>query len=1038
MPQINTEEKQFESDIEVSFLEHGYVKIAPSSYDLEKNFFFGTLVEYIQSSQPKAWARYVKYYGAQAEEKLYRRLSNEIANRGVLDVLKKGIKDMGVSLRLCSFKPESELNAELVDEYRKNIFGVTRQWAYSKDNNNTVDMVLSLNGIPVIALELKDPLKNQDYQNAIEQWKNDRDPKEQAFRFDSRILAYFAVDPYQAWVATELKGQETVFVPFNQGSNGGGNPGGAGNPANPNGYSTSYLWERVLEKDSLLDLIQKFITVVTHKEEKITKNGERKVSTKQTLVFPRFHQYDVVKKVLADVKEQGAGTNYLINHSAGSGKSNSIAWLAYRLASVFGKDEKPIFNSVIVVTNRIVLDTQLQDTINSFDHTAGLVEAITSRKGSKGLKDAINDRKRIIICTIQKFLYAYKDFDDLRGRNFAIIIDEAHQGQSGESARTLRKSLIDKDKEFENYREDEGLTIDEVDENDELLNEIIAQGHHDNQSFFAFTATPNAKALELFGTISTATTICGLPNEVATQDANVKKVPFHTYSMRQAIEEGFILDVLQNYVTIKQAFRLAKTSQDNPELLEEKTSRALFQYYKGHDHTISEKVKILMDNFLNNGRYKINGHGKAMVVTSSRHNAVKYFFAIKDYIKQNPEKCDRTDVLVAFSGEVKFADDPQTYTEAGLNVDHNGHQINSDKKFRAAFRSDEFNIMVVANKYQTGYDEPYLHSMYVDKTLNGIAAVQTLSRLNRTCKGKTDTFVLDFENTADDIKASFQPFYENVELEGTTDINYPYDLLSKLKSYSLFSDDEVEKFYQTMMSAGENKKQDSKALGIVTSLLKPVADRYAELDFENRGKFRDTVLKFIRSYGFITQLFRIDDKELFKDYLFAYHLIRVLPKSKNDVIDITDKIKLEYASLKETFKGAIALDSQSGEVKPQGFKPNAGKAKKVDTLSRIIEKVNERWGTNFSDGDKVALDSVYNMLICDKEVLGNLKKYANDNNPDMFIKSIFPDKFREILVKCYMSNDEAFEKLLNNEGFQKSVMEIMAQEFYKVLKNGDK
>lgn len=876
---------------------------------------------------------------------------------------------------------------------------------------------LSLNGIPLFALELKDQLTGQTYENAIEQWKTDRDPKEEIFKFNNRILAYFAVDLYEVWMTTELKGEKTYFLPFNQGSNGAGNPGGKGNPPSKDGYATSYLWERVLAKDSLLDLIRRFITVIEEKSEVTNKDGTSKIVTSRKLIFPRYHQYDVVHKVLEDVKEKGSGTNYLIEHSAGSGKSNSIAWIAYRLASVFDKDEKPIFDTVIVVTNRIVLDSQLQDTINSFDHKVGLVEAITQQKGSRGLRDAINDKRKIIICTIQKFLFAYKEFDQLSGRKFAIIIDEAHQGQSGESARTLRKSLIDKNKELENYKEEEGLTIDDIDEGDKLLDEIIAQGHHDNQSFFAFTATPINKTLELFGTLKDG-----------------KKVPFHVYSMRQAIEEGFILDVLANYTTINQAFKIAKTSEDNPQLLEEKASRALFAYYKTHEFTINSKVDLIMDNFLNNGRYKINGHGKAMVVTSSRHNAVRYYFAIKEYIKQHPEKCKGCNVLVAFSGEVKFDDDPNKYVEVEMNKDSEGRFINSDKKFRKAFRSDDFNIMVVANKYQSGYDEPYLHSMYVDKKLRGVNAVQTLSRLNRTCYGKNDTFVLDFENTDEEIKKSFQPFYETTELKGTTDVNYVYDLRQKLKDFMLFSDQEADEFNKIMSEVGDTKKQDSKALGKITSLLKPVVDRYSDLDLDKRNKARDTMLKFTRAYGFITQLVRIDDKELFKDYLFVSHLFRLLPRNKVDIIDITDKIKLEYASLKKSFKGAIILDKQAGEVKPQGFKPSITKQKKVDVLSRIVDKVNDRYGEGLSEADKVALTSVSNMLMDDPEIKKNLTRYAQDNNSDMFIKSIFPEKFNQILVQCYLSNDEAFKKLMENQEFQKSVMNIMAQEFYKELR----
>lgn len=1019
METINTSETQFESDIESSFLKQGFRKISPKDYDLDENLFVDVLIEFISSTQPNEWKRYIKYHGVNARAKLCRRINDEVLNRGMLDVLKNGIKDMGVSLKLCYSKPASDLNPDLSEKYNKNIFGITRQWIYSKSNNNEVDFVLSLNGIPLFAFELKDQLKGQTYENAIVQWKNDRDPKEVAFRFNSRILAYFAMDTYQAWMTTQLKGDKTYFMPFNQGSNGAGVSGGAGNPTNPNGYATSYVWEEVFTKDSMTDLIFKFITVVENTEEKKANDGQIKKVTSKTLIFPRFHQYDVVHKVLADAKEKGSGTNYLIEHSAGSGKSNSIAWIAYRLASLFDKNEKPIFNTVIVVTNRIVLDSQLQDTINSFDHIPGLVEPITSKLRSKGLKDAINDGKKIIICTIQKFLFAYKDFNQIHDRNFAIIIDEAHQGQSGESARTLRKSLIDKDKELQKFKEEEGLTDDDIDENDKLVDEIIAEGHHDNQSFFAFTATPTNKTIELFGT--------------AHDD---KKTPFHIYSMRQAIEEGFILDVLQNYVSIHQAFKIAKTSKDDPELLEEKATKALFTYYKTHEDTIAKKVDVIMENFLSSGRYKINGHGKAMIVTSSRHNAVRYYFAVKDYLKKHPDKAQGCNALVAFSGEVKFDDDPKHYIESEMNVDEDGNYINSDKKFRKAFHSNQFNIMVVANKYQTGYDEKYLHSMYVDKKLRSVAAVQTLSRLNRTCPGKTDTFVLDFENTEDEIKKAFQPFYESTELEGTTDVNRVYDLLNKLKQFMLFTDAEVDTFNKILTDVGDTKRQDITALGKLTSALKPIAERYADLDNKKRGEVRDTMLKFTRAYGFITQLVRINDKDLFKDYLFVSNLIRLLPKTKVNIIDITNKVRLEYSSLKETFKGSIELEKKSTEVvKPVGFKASNVKEKKTDTLSNIVSKVNDRYGADFTPGDKVAVDLVYGMLMDDKEVKNNLSKYAKNNNPDMFIKSIFPEKFQEILVKCYTSNDEAFKKLLENADFQKTVMTIMAQEFYKMLKN---
>lgn len=1012
---MDTSEKRFEQDIEIYFLNHGFRKVLPSTYDKEKMLFSDVLEEFVSTTQPKAWARYTKLYGASAVDKLTRRVNTAISESNVLDVLKKGIKDMGIEIKLCYFKPSSNLNQDLVKLYEGNICGITRQFPYSKNNNNTIDTVLSINGIPLFAFELKDQLKGQDVNNAMRQWKEDRDPKEPIFKFGQRFLCYFAIDLYDAFMTTELKGEYTRFLPFNQGSNGAGNPGGKGNPKNDEGYPTSYIWERVFSFDSMIDLIAKFITITEEKEEK---NGKSYITKK--IIFPRYHQYDVVKKILEDVKEKGAGVNYLIEHSAGSGKSNSIAWIAYRLASAFDNDDKYIFDSVIIVTNRIVLDSQLQDTINSFDHKAGLVECITQKKGSRGLVDAINDKKKIIICTIQKFLYAYKDFDELKGRNFAVIIDEAHQGQSGESARTLRSSLIDVEKEKKAFAEENDMNPDAIEETEELLN-ILGQGHHENQSFFAFTATPINKTLELFGT----------------SIGDEKKKPFHTYSMRQAIEEGFILDVLSTYVTIKEAFKLITNTEDNPELLEEKAKRALFKYYKQHEFTISQKVDMIMDNFLNNGRKKINGHGKAMIVTDSRQSAVLYYQAVKEYLLKHPDETKGCGVLVAFSGKVKFDGDDTEYIEAEMNEYPDGKKINSDAKFRKAFKSDDFNIMVVADKYQTGYDEPLLHSMFVDKKLKGVNAVQTLSRLNRTCPFKNDTFVLDFANTSESIKESFQPFYEETTLVGSSDVNRVYDLRSKLNEFAIFNDEDIDKFYAIMKVNSDKKKQDDSAIGKLVSVMKPAVDNYADLDDDKRLLARDTMMKFIRSYGFVTQLVRINDEDLFKDYLYISHLIRLLPKTQYPVFDLTGKVSLEYAKLKETFKGAIELEKEGGEVVPGKGAKQAKKSNKTDTLERIVEKVNEKYQDDFSAADKVALDSVFQMLMGDPVVKKKLTEYAKTNDAQMFIKSIFPKEFERVLVECYTKNDDAFQRLLGNDQFQKAVMDIMAKELYKTLMSGE-
>ena len=1014
---LDEAERRYEEDIETAFIEErGFEKIHRSEYDAEKALFPDILVRFLKETQPREWARYERYYGNDAKEKLCRRINAAVEASGMIWVLKNGIEDMGIKLKLCYFKPESTLNMDLNRFYSQNIFGVTRQFPYSTVNNNTIDMVLSLNGIPLFAFELKNQLKGQNVEDAKRQWMEDRDPKEYCFKFDRRFLAYFAIDLYDVFVSTELKKGDTTFLPFNQGSEGAGNSGGEGNPANPDGYPTDYIWNRVFTKDSMSDLIHRFIVRVAETKEEI-KDGISKKVTVEKILFPRFHQYDVVHKVLDDVKSNGSGKNYLIAHSAGSGKSNSIAWIAYRLASAFDEDDRPIYSSVIVVTNRIVLDSQLQDTINSFDHKAGLVECITQKKGSRGLVQAINDKRKIIICTVQKFLYAYKDFNDITDRNFAIIIDEAHQGQSGESARTLRKALTDMGYELEKYKEDN--PEEDIEEN-EMLEEILAQGQHQNQSFFAFTATPLPKTISIFGTVG--------------EDG--RKHPFHIYSMRQAIEEGFILDVLQDYHAVKQAFHLVKESEDNPVLVEGKAKKALLEYAGLHEYTIAQKVEMIMTTFLANGRRKIGGNGKAMVVANSRKQALAYYRAIKQYIADNPQECVGCGVLIAFSGSLDNPDNPgKTITEAEINKDYDGRPIVSDKKLRAALHGEHFNILVVANKYQTGYDEPLLHSMYIDKQLKGVNAVQTLSRLNRTSKGKTDTFVLDFVNTEAKIKTSFQTYYQGVELIGDVDLNMVYDLRARLSQIAIYTMSQVEEFMDAM-ERNNGKKQSPTAIGRLVSILKPSVDQYKEMIAENESeafKVRDTMMKFVRTYGFVTELARIDDKELFKEYIFVGHLLHLLPKKPSDPVNLEGKIKLDYYKLQETYQGKIELEKADTVFVPVKTAKPSSKVKKTDTLERIVHKVNSEYEGDFGPGDKVALESVFQMMMGDPVVKKRLREFAKNNDAHMFISSIFPGEFQRILVECFKANDDAFQRLLGDEMFQKAVMNAMAREFYRSL-----
>ena len=1032
---MDKSEKRFERDIE-SFLispEGGYTQFCGQDeegnwvhnrqHDVAKCIYMDVLCEFIEKTQPKEWAKYVKYYGANASEKLYHRLETTISNQGLLYVLRNGIEDMGCKLKVCYFKPESENSSLAAERYEANILGCTRQFRYSIVNTNTIDMVLSVNGIPVVALELKNQLTGQDYHCAIKQFKDDRSSKEFAFRLNHRFLVYFAVDLYEAWMTTQLADGNTHFLPFNQGSNGAGVTGGAGNPRNPNGYDTGYLWEEVLQRDSMLDLIHRFISFVKEKEE-VVKNGVTKTVMKEKMIFPRYHQYDVVKKIMADVKANGVGNNYLIQHSAGSGKSNSIAWIAYRLASVHDADNKGLFDSVIVVTNRVVLDGQLQDTINSFEHQVGLVEAIDDKKNSRSLAEAINDKRRIIICTIQKFLFAKKDMEKFRGRKFAVIIDEAHQGQNGESAKTLRRSLIDIGAAIKEYAEEAGIEEDEVDLTDEYISAVIGQGRHDNQSFFAFTATPKQQTIETFGTVVGVN-----------ENGESIRVPFHVYSMRQAIEEGYILDVLANYTTVKEAFKLIKVSEDNPELIEGPTSRALFKYYKKHGYTIAQKTEMIMTNFLENCRYQINGKGKAMVVADSRANAVRYYLAIRNYIREHEAECAGSDVMIAFSGEVTLEDYPseKPFTEATMNVDENGKYITTDKKFRKVFHSSQYNILVVANKYQTGFDEPLLHTMYVDKKLHDVTAVQTLSRLNRTTSGKNSTFVLDFENTEEDIKGAFLPYYEDTTMEGDTDINAAYDIRNKIHDYMIYNYDDVDVFNKFMVS-NVGKNQDAAALGRLAGMFRPAIQGYKDLDEDDREASRDYIRRFNRIYSYVTQLVRLHDPELFHEYQYTTHLVKLLPRPDViDFIDVDDKIRLEYASLTETFAGAIVLDEKPPIFIPGGSVAPKKNSKKKDTLQSIIDKVNERFSGNFTDADRVIIEGIYQMFMKDTEVK-KFKKYAKDNSTEMFVKSLFPDKFRDIVTQCFLDNNDSFAKLFNDPDFYQKVQDAMAAELYKALR----
>lgn len=986
-------EKRFEEDIE-SFLlteQGGYTKTT-DTYDPSVGLYTNTLIDFIKATQPREWTRFVNTCNSDPIKKFCVAFNNACDTYGLIAVLRHGFKHRGITFRVCYFKPESHLNKTATALYEQNVCNVVRQWHYSADNNKSVDMVLVFNGIPLFALELKNQYTGQTVDNAKTQWMYDRDPRELCFQFNKRILAYFCVDHTDVFMTTKLAKGDTFFLPFNQGSNGAGNDGGKGNPANPNGYPTAYLWEDVLTKESALDIMQKFIHCKDNK----------------TLIFPRFHQLDVVRKLIADVRQNGSGKNYLIQHSAGSGKSNSIAWTAYRLASLHDEKNKPVFSSVIIVTDRTVLDRQLQDTVSSFDHTLGTVETIGEGKTSKDLKEAINNGSRIIVTTLQKFPVIYSEVDNTKGRCFAVIVDEAHSSQTGSSAIKLKTALADTEDALREYAELEGKAEDEIDKTDKLVQEMIAHGKHKNLSFFAFTATPKGQTLEMFGTEYT--------------DGSFH--PFHVYSMKQAIQEGFIMDVLQNYMTYHTCFKIAKTIPDNPEVPASRAAKVIRRFEELHPYNISQKAQIIVETFLSTTRKAIGGKGKMMVVTASRLAAVRYYHEVKRYIEE--KGYTNVDILVAFSGSIK--DSGEEYTESSLNVRKDGSHI-SEEQTKAEFH-DNFNVLIVAEKYQTGFDEPMLHTMIVDKKLRGVKCVQTLSRLNRICAGKNDTFILDFVNTAEDIQKAFQPFYQETTLSQEVNVDLIYKLQNELRGYNIYSDNDIEVFSNIYYS---DKKQDSTMMGKMTSALKPVADRYNNLAPDERYNFRRQVRSYIKWYGYISQVCRMFDKDMQKEYVFCSYLIRLLPAEPTQMIDLEGALKLEFYKLEQTFKGDISLIDEKGAYEPAGGKGKAVPEPK-EPLEEVIQKINDLFAGNFTDADRVLIYALHDKLKDDKK----LRKVAKTSNPQVFSESIFPKTFDEVAQDSYVEQTEAFTSLFQNKSKYNAIMSALASIIYKEFNETDK
>lgn len=999
MSDFDVKEKRFEQDIE-DYLIHfgGYIKGDPSAFNRASGLDEGAFTEFVKTSQPKQWERFVKIYDAAAEKQLIDRFSREVKQTSLLNVLRHGFTDRGIKFRAVFWKPETSLNETSRIQYEANMLHCTRQLHYSLKNENSIDIVLFLNGIPVVSMELKCQFTGQSTINAINQYKFDRAGKDAIFTFKERVLVHFAVDLTNVYMTTRLEGAHTYFLPFNQGSTGAGKVGGKGNPNNPDGYDTAYLWESVLCKDRFLEILQKYM----HLQQEYDKKGNL---VKETMIFPRYHQLDVVTKLLADVKENGSGKNYLIQHSAGSGKSNSIAWLAHRLSGLHNDMNEKIFQSVIIVTDRRVLDSQLQSTVYQFDHVEGVVQKID--KNSQQLKEAIENGAGIIITTLQKFPVIYKEVNAANKR-FAIIVDEAHSSQTGDAAKKLKRALADTEEILKEYAKmEEENEKNRMDDEDRLLDELASQGIHKNLSFFAFTATPKGKTLQMFGT----------------KDAEGVYHPFHIYSMRQAIEEHFILDVLQNYMTYKMYYKIAKTIDDDPVFDNTAGAKAILNYETLHPHNISQKTAIMLEHFMNVTRHKMGGRAKAMVVTPSRLHAVRY---VQEFRRQIQEKGYKgLEVLAAFSGEVN--DDGTSYTEEGMNKTKTGEMI-KEKSLPEAFHTDDYGILVVAEKYQTGFDEPLLHTMFVDKKLSGVKAVQTLSRLNRTTRGKLDTFVLDFVNSVEDIKASFEPFYEETVLLEETDPNVVYDMKNTLDGFRVYQTSEVDKFADLFYQKEEQTAGD---LGKLQGQLRPAVDRFHVLEIERQDVFKSTLASFNRVYAYITQVCRLFDKDIHKFSVYGKFLYTMLPKGGGaGRIDIDDKVLLEYYRLEKDYEGSIELESTEG-----GFTPISGdtghREPKKDPLTVIIDKINGKYGTNFTEMDKVLVQMENDYAMQEK-----WQSYAKNNDRSTFML-LFAKDFPNMAAERYEQNDQFFRKLFDDPDMMQQVMETVGSVLYERLEHGN-
>jgi type I restriction enzyme R subunit len=978
-----TREVAFEDAIEQSLLtDGGYTQGVPTNYDPGLAIDTGELFTFIGATQADEWEERVQRNGGDpdlAQRRFQERLAKQIDARGTIDVLRHGVDDLGVHIRLAYFRPASGLNPDLEAKYGANRLTVIRQLHYAPEHASALDLALFLNGLPVAIAELKNLLSGQDYRHAIAQYREDRDPRDALL--GRRAIVHFAVDPELVMMTTKLEGAATRFLPFNRGSAPGETASGAGNPTNPDGYATSYLWERVWERHAWLDILNRFV----HAQQARPGGRGRAARREASLIFPRFHQWAAVRRLEARAREDGAGRNYLVQHSAGSGKSLTIGWAAHRLASLHDAEDRKAFDKVVVVTDRVILDRQLQGTVYQLEHVDGLVTSML--QSSKDLAEALRSAEaKIVVTTLQKFPFVVDEIAALPQRRYAVIVDEAHSSQTGETAQEMKRALggiaVPTGEEGEIEPQDAVAAAVEA--------SARARGRHDNLSMFAFTATPKAKTLGLFG---------------EPPDEDGRHRPFHLYSMRQAIEEGFIMDVLKHYTTYEAYFRLARAGEEDPEVAVREASKAIAKYVVLHPSVLAQKAEIVVEHFRRSTASRIGGRAKAMVVCRSRLSAVRFKQAIDAYARE--QGTGNVKALVAFSGTV--SDGGVDYTEPNMN----GFP---ESQTAERFGSDEYRILVVAEKFQTGFDQPLLHTMFVDKKLDGVNAVQTLSRLNRIHPEKEDTFVLDFVNEAEHIQRAFAPYYD-ASLALPTDPNELYDAWRELDQYGVVRPDDVESFARAYFGPDGRQPQ-------LYALLDVATERFRDLDAGDQDEFRTWLKRFVARYGFISQVLPMADTAMEKRYAYCRLLERRLPSAPEGSMDVP--VEMTHLRVAKTGEHDISLERGGGVLRAFGEGEPGGFDDLHEPLSELITRLNERFGAELSEADRLHLEGIGADMAADPEV----QEQAAANTEDNFGIE-FDKRFKDAVAARMHQAEDLTIRILDVPEFREQVMSALMPRVYE-------